>query len=204
VPVHRGLRRSGGAGGVEPEGGRVLRRRVRGGERLTQRQFGERLPRQDPGELRRLGGGLLGEGEEFRTGREEPRVRVAEQFGQAVGVQHGGHRHRDRADPHRGEEDRDELGRVRHEHHQPLLGLEPEVPQPGGGAGDAVVQLGVGRLAARSGEREAVAVAVVEAPVEQVCAGVEQAVVEHRGHGRTFAREARRTVDRGSGEVHVL
>ncbi len=136
VPVHRGLGRPGRARGVEPERGRVGRGgvdRVIGlaGGQLLQRVHRQlhghlrRGARQHPGQLRRRRDGLRRDPGELPGEREQPRPRVAQQLGQVLGVHHGGDRDRDRAHPQGGEEHGEELRRVRHEHHHPLLGLQP-------------------------------------------------------------------------------
>ena len=109
---------------------------------------------QDAGQLRRGRRGLDGGGGELARDGEQPGAGVAQQFGEAVGVQHRGHRDRDRAHPHRREVDHDELRRVRHQHQHPLLGLQAERAQPGGGPADLVVQLRVAQLAGRAGQRD--------------------------------------------------
>ena len=159
VPVHGRLRRAGGAGGVEPE-----RRRVGVGRRTTvvvaaPASSSERVHRQRASAPVRRRGSRAAPGRTPRrprrasansgADREQPGPGVAQQLGQAVGAQHGRDRHRHRADPHRGQVDHDELRRVRHEHQHPLLGLQAEAAQAGGGADDPLVQLGVGDVAGR-------------------------------------------------------
>ena len=105
---------------------------------------------------------------------QEPGPRVGQQRGEPADPHHRGHRDRHRADPQRGQEQRDELRRVGHEHQQPLLGPQAGPAQAARGPADPVVQLGVGQLAPHAGEGEPLAVAVIQVPVEQVGTGVER------------------------------
>ena len=135
-----------------------------------------------------------GEVGELGADREQPGPGVAQQLGQALGAGHRRHRHRHRAHPHRGQEDHDEVRRVRHEHQHPLLGLEPEAAQAGRGPDDPLVQLGVGQVAGRAGQREPAPVAGRDPPVEQVSQALNRVIAARpvsrgaRSRSRTAGR----------------
>jgi len=93
-------------------------------------------------------------------------------------AQHRRHRNRDRTYPHRGQVNNHEVRRVRHHHQHSLFRLHAGRPQPGRGAPDPVVQLRVGEVAGGAGQRDPLAVARGQPPVEQVLTGVEQ--LRHR------------------------
>ena len=67
------------------------------------------------------------------------------------------------------------VGPVGGEHQQPLLWLQPELAQHGGGPLDPVEQLGVGQLPAHAGDGQPAAVTSLHAAVQQVLARVKRA-----------------------------
>ncbi len=204
VAMHGTLRLAGRARGVEPERRRVGPRAVHVDVGRGAGQLVEAVDRDgdvEPGAVRHQHAGELrgrvdrprGHLGEAGGDGEEPGAGVPQELGQAVGPGHGGHRDGHGADPQGGEEHRHEVGAVRQEHHQALFGLEAELAQAPGGPARAVVELGVGQVPAGAGDREAVAVALLQAAIEQVDRGVEQ--VAHvaltpgaRSRSRTAAR----------------
>ncbi len=187
--MHRALELAGGARGVEPERevvGQRRRRRELRARAAEERVEGERFARGGPVDDHPLEEGLAREDrrdlvEDRRRDHEDARAGVAEEIVVVGGGEQRVHRHRDRADLDRPEEDRREAHRVvEHEEHA-LFHAHAEAAKRIAGAVHLLGEAGIGELGGVVDEGDLGPAPLGEVAIDEVDGGVVDAGMSSEG-----------------------